>query len=105
MLMPMGMQHLQMPNIMARMGMGMGMGMGMLDSMAAPPPIPPLLHPTAAAGLSTFLPPPFMLPNLIPQLPQTQAKSFSHRHPMPQLSDAYSAYLAQVILYAQVFCL
>ncbi|KAK6920939.1 Myc-type, basic helix-loop-helix (bHLH) domain [Dillenia turbinata] len=98
MMMPIGMQpHLQMP-LLARMGMGVGLGMGvgMLDMSAvartAPQTIPPMLHHApVGAPTPTFVPQPFMVPQL------SQANPGQVRSTLVPLPDPYCALLGQTM--------
>ncbi|KAL9227342.1 hypothetical protein vseg_003039 [Gypsophila vaccaria] len=107
MMMPLGMQqHLHQMSLLARMGMGaslgMGMGIGMLESPSsgqnpAPPPpqpIPSMMHPNqVAASASRFVPPPFVVPQMIAstQLTNSDLGASSSAH----LQDPYNTLLAQ----------
>uniref|UniRef100_A0A5B6ZVW6 Putative transcription factor PIF7 isoform X2 n=1 Tax=Davidia involucrata TaxID=16924 RepID=A0A5B6ZVW6_DAVIN len=101
-MMPLGMQqHIQM-SLLARMGMGMGlgMGMGMLDmstmARAAPQSLPPVIHPnTVAATTPTFVPPPFVVPQMIPTHASAPANPNAATNTSVPFNDPYSAFLAQ----------
>ncbi|XWS51188.1 hypothetical protein CRYUN_Cryun12cG0155700 [Craigia yunnanensis] len=102
MMMPLGMQqHLQM-SLLARMGMGVGLGMGMgmvdINSMArnASQSLPPFMHPSpVTAPTSTFLPPPFVAPPMIPTSLAAEANSNATSNASVPLPDPYYAFLAQ----------
>ncbi|KAK9669190.1 hypothetical protein RND81_13G114800 [Saponaria officinalis] len=103
MMMPLGIQqHLHQMSLLARMGMGASLGMGMTmpntsnigHTPPAAQPIPSMLHPSqVAAAASTFVPPAFMVPQMIGpmQLTSSGLGNSSSAH----LQDAYNTLLAQ----------
>ncbi|KAL9243264.1 hypothetical protein vseg_017172 [Gypsophila vaccaria] len=103
MMMPLGIQqHLHQMSLLARMGMGAGLGMGIGMSETpnigltppAPQPIPSMLLPSqVAAAASTFVPPAFMVPQMIGATQLTSSNPGTSSS--AQLQDAYNTLLAQ----------
>lgn len=104
-MMPLGMQqHLHQMSLLARVGMGagLGMGLGMLDTtnMGAAHPatqaIPSIIHPTqVAAATSTFMPPGFVVPQMVSAAAQQPNPADPGTSNSAPLHDPYSTLLAQ----------
>lgn len=104
-MMPLGMQqHFHQMSLLARMGMGagLGMGMGMLDttSMGATHPAPQamasMIHPSqVATATSTFVPPAFVVPQMLPASSQQPNPADPGTSSSAPLQDPYSTLLAQ----------
>ncbi|KAL2935378.1 Transcription factor PIF7 [Bienertia sinuspersici] len=108
-MMPLGMQqHLHQMSLLARVGMGagLGMGIGMLDTAnmgttttnPTSQTIPPVIHPSQVATATTpFVPPAFVVPQMIPAPLQQTNNTDPGTSNSSHLQDPYSTLLAQAI--------